>query len=48
MKEISGNFKDPARVDLEVLKRIVNFSRFQNGSINMLGITSEENSFLIS
>ena len=48
VKEISGSFKDPARVDLAVLKKIVNFWRFQNGSTNLLGITSEESWFLIS
>ena len=36
-KEISGSFKDPVRVDLAVLKKIVNFWRFQNGSMNLLG-----------
>ena len=34
VKEISGNFKDLVRVDLAVLKIIVIFWRFQNGSIN--------------
>ena len=48
VKEISGSFKDPARVDLAVLKKIVNFWRFQNGSMNLLGVTSEECCFLIS
>ena len=47
-KEISGRFKDPARVDLAVLRKIVNFWRFQNGSVNLLGITSKESWFLIS
>ena len=42
VEEISGNFKDPTRVDLAFLKKIVNFSRFQNGSLNLLSITSEE------
>ena len=48
VREISGSFKDPARIDLAVLKKIVNFLRFQNGSMNLLGITSEESWFLIS
>ena len=39
VKEISGSFKDPARVDLTVLKKIVNFWRFQNDSTNLLGMT---------
>ena len=31
VKDISGGFKNPAKVDLMVLKMIVNFWRFQNG-----------------
>ena len=46
VKEISGTFKDPASVDLAVLKKIVNFWRFQNSSMNLLGITSEKVDFL--
>ena len=46
VKEISGNFKDLARVDLAVLKKIVNFWRFQNGSINLLGIAARKVCFL--
>ena len=46
-KEISGNFKDLVRVGLAVLKNIVIFWRFQNGSVNLFGITSEESWFLI-
>ena len=30
VKEISGSFKDPARVDLGILKKIVSFLGFQN------------------
>ena len=48
VREISANFKDPARVGLAFLKKIVIFWTFQNGSIKLLGITSEENWFLIS
>ena len=48
VKEILGSLKDPARVDLAVLKKIVNFLRFQNGSMNLLGITSEESWLIIS
>ena len=33
---------------LALLKKIVNFWRFENGSINLLGITSEESWSLIS
>ena len=47
VREISRNFKDPARVGLAVLKKIVIFWRFQNDSIDLFGITSEENWFLI-
>ena len=46
--EISGSFRDPARVDLAVQRKIVNFWRFQDGSMNLLGITSKESWFLIS
>ena len=45
VKEISRNFKDPARVNLTVLQKNVIFWRFQNGSMNLFGITSEK-SFL--
>ena len=47
-KPCQGNFKDPARVGLVVLKKIVIFWRFQNGSITLFRITREENWFLIS
>ena len=46
--EISERFKDLARVDLAFIKQIVNFWRIRNGSLNLLGITSEESWFLIS
>ena len=42
VKEISENFKDSARVGLVVPKKIIIFLRFQNGSINLFGITSKE------
>ena len=45
-KLCQGNFKDTARVRLTVLKKKFFFRRFQNGSINLLGNTSEENWFL--
>ena len=48
VKEVSGNFKDPVRVCLAVLKKNGYFSRFQNSSINLFGITSEESWFLSS
>ena len=48
VKEISVNLKDPAIIDLAVLKKTIKFSRFQNGSINLLSITSKESWFLIS
>ena len=48
VKEIWGSFKDLARVGLAVLKKIVIFWRFQNGSIDLLRITSKESLFLIS
>ena len=40
-------FKDPARVGLAVLKNIVIFWKFRNGSVKLFGNTSEENWFLI-
>ena len=48
VKEISWNFKDLARISLAVLKKTVIFWKFQNGSINLFGIISEESWFLIS
>ena len=47
-KKVSRNFEHPKKVDLAVLKKIFIFSRFQNSSINLFGITSEESWFLIS
>ena len=47
VKEISENFKDLAKVGLAVLKKIVIFWIFQNGSINVFKITSQESWFLI-
>ena len=43
-----GKFQGSCGSNLAVLKKTVNFWRFQNGSINLLGITSEESWFLIS
>ena len=48
VKEISGNFKNPARVGLAVLKKTVIFWKFQNGSINLLRIAREESWFSYS
>ena len=39
VKKILGNYKFPAREGLAVLKKIVIFWKFWNGSINLLGIT---------
>ena len=47
VKWILRNFKDPARVGLVFLKKIIIFWRFQNGSINLFRITSEESWFLV-
>ena len=47
-QKISGNFKDPGRVDLAVLKKIVIFWGFQNGSINLFGISFLSCSKLVS
>ena len=48
VKEISGSFKDLARVGLAILKKTVIFWRFQNGSIDLFRVTSKESWFLIS
>ena len=48
VKEILGNFKNPVGVVSVVLKKIDSFLKFQNGSINLLGIASEEILFIIS
>ena len=45
VKEISGSFKNPAWVGLAVLKKIVIFWKFQNGSTNLLRIAREESWF---
>ena len=46
-KPRQGNFKDPVRVALGAVKKIIIFWRFQNDSVNLFGDTSEENWFLV-
>ena len=46
-KSCQGNFKNPTKVGLAVLKKIVIFWIFKNGSINLFGNTSGESWLLI-
>ena len=45
-KKKKGNFKDPAKVGLVILTKIIIFGRFWNGSINLFGNTSNTTYFL--